>query len=294
MDAQQNLFNLGYDLALVIAARAIATDGDITTTRISIGCDATSRTSTDPSGTLGAEPGLDGHNRFEADTSMTRDDFFFFGDDFTFNGTLFGQLYEAAQQQGGGLFNRDAIAEHRANRWDDSQARNPNFYFGPKAILLYSAASFVYETMPGSSNQPDIETISTWFGAVDNGDGTWSHVPERLPENWVNRETPYTVPLIANQTAYLYGYEPKPFGGNVGAGNFVALNTTFGIIENGTIPSDATVADFACLIYQAATENVPGEVQNEPGLALDALEWIATQINPIFAQYGCPLAFNGE
>lgn len=27
----------------------------------------------------------------------------------------------------------------------------------------------------------DFETIKTFFGAVDNGDGTFSHVPERIP-----------------------------------------------------------------------------------------------------------------
>ena len=292
MDAQQNLYNLDYPLALIIAVRAVALDGDITTGRISIGCDATPRTAVDPTGTLGSEPGLDGHNRFEGDTSLTRDDFFYYGDDFTFNGTLFGTMNEFAQQYGGGLFNREAIAAYRSKRWDDSFATNDNFYFGPKAILLYGAASFIYNAFPGSNHQPDLDTISTFFGAADNGDGTWSHVPERLPANWTNRATPYGVTEIAGEIMYQYFSYPKAFGGNAGAGNFLALNSTFGIITNGTIPSDATQADFICLLYQFLTENVPGEVQNEPGLALDALEWIASQINPIFAGYGCPLVFN--
>ena len=294
MDAQQNLYNLDYPLALIIAVRAIALDGDITTLRLSIGCDATERTSTDPSGTLGREPGLDGHNRFEGDTSLARDDYFFYGDDFTFNSTLYQTMYEYAQQYGGGLFNRETIAAYRASRWDDSFSTNPNFYFGPKAILLYGAASFIYNAFPGSTNQPDLATTSSFFGAVDNGDGTWSHVPERIPAGWKNRETPYGVTEIAGEIAYQYGSYPKPFGGNVGVGNFLALNTTFGIIQNGTIPNDATAADFTCLLYQFLTENVPGEIENEPELALDVLEWIAVQINPVFAQYGCPLVFNPD
>lgn len=48
--------------------------GDPITQKLSIGCDATSRTSVNPVLT-GSEPGLDGHNKFEADTSLTRNDY---------------------------------------------------------------------------------------------------------------------------------------------------------------------------------------------------------------------------
>jgi hypothetical protein len=91
VDAQQNLYNVGYDLATLLAALGLTlTDGDVVTEKLSIGCDATSRTSFNPALT-GSEPGLDGHNKFEADTSLTRDDYFLGdGDNFSFNGTLFG------------------------------------------------------------------------------------------------------------------------------------------------------------------------------------------------------------
>jgi len=36
--------------------------------------------------------------------------------------------------------------------------------------------------------------MTTSFGAEKQDDGTWSHVPERIPENWINRVTPYTLP----------------------------------------------------------------------------------------------------
>jgi len=93
VDAQQNVYNVGYDLATLLAALGLTlTDGDLVTEKLSIGCDATTRTSTSPTLT-GSEPGLDGHNKFEADTSLTRNDFFLDnGDDFTFNGTLFGMV----------------------------------------------------------------------------------------------------------------------------------------------------------------------------------------------------------
>ena len=92
VDAQQNVYNVGYDLAVLLAALGLTlTDGDVVTEKLSIGCDATTRTSVNPTLT-GSEPGLDGHNKFEADTSLTRNDFFLAnGDNFSFS-ELFTQL----------------------------------------------------------------------------------------------------------------------------------------------------------------------------------------------------------
>lgn len=61
LDAQQNLYNVGFDLASALAAIGVALTGDPVTTKMSIGCDATSRTSLIGS-LLGSEGGLDAHN----------------------------------------------------------------------------------------------------------------------------------------------------------------------------------------------------------------------------------------
>lgn len=263
VSAQQNLYNLHFDLATFIAVRAIALDGDVVTTKLSIGCDATERTSIDPTGTLGREPGLNAHNKFEGDTSLTRRDYFLNnGDAFTFQGDMFADMYRVANETSNGLFDRDTIAVYRSQRYDESLAENPNFYFGPKALLLYGAASFVYNVFPvfGPEGDADIDTISTFFGAVPNGSGGYDHVPERIPENWSNRRTAYGLLEIGSEIAYQYGRFPKLFGGNVGTNNFLALNTTFGLIENGTLPNEVTAKDLVCLLYQLAVDNVPGTV----------------------------------
>ena len=66
---------MGYDLAVLLAALGLTlTDGAIVTEKLSIGCDATSHTSVAQLLT-GNEPSLDGHNKFESDTSLTRNDF---------------------------------------------------------------------------------------------------------------------------------------------------------------------------------------------------------------------------
>lgn len=61
VDAQQNLYNVGYDLAVTLATLGVALDGDVVTGKLSLGCDATSRTSATGS-LLGRELGLNGHN----------------------------------------------------------------------------------------------------------------------------------------------------------------------------------------------------------------------------------------
>ena len=97
VDAQQNLYNVGYDLATLLAALGLTlTDGDVVTEKLSIGCDATSRTSFNPTLT-GHEPGLDGHNKFEADTSLTRDDYFLGdGDNYSFSKSLANPLHKTS------------------------------------------------------------------------------------------------------------------------------------------------------------------------------------------------------
>ncbi|KAI7362138.1 Cloroperoxidase, partial [Hortaea werneckii] len=192
VDAQQNVYNVGYDLATLLALLGLTlTDGDVVTKKLSIGCDATSRTSFAPLLT-GSEPGLDGHNKFEADTSLTRNDFFTGdGDNFRFNGTLFGMMNDACD----GNFNRENLGHYRADRWRQSKMENPNFYFGPLSLLLFGAASFLYELMPSGTRgyAPDLETISSFFNAVQQDDGTWvAGEGEKIPDNWTNRVEPYS------------------------------------------------------------------------------------------------------
>lgn len=193
LDAQQNVYNVGYDLANLLALLGLTlTDGDLVTEKLSIGCDATTRTSVNPALT-GSEPGLDGHNKFEADTSLTRNDYFTGGgDNYNFNGTLYGMMHATT----GGNYDRDGLALYRAQRYNQSLAENPNFYFGPLSLLLYGAASFLYELMPSGPNySPDEATISSFFGAQKQSDGSYTfNGNEKIPDNWTNRVAPVRIP----------------------------------------------------------------------------------------------------
>ena len=289
VDAQQNLYNVGYDLATLLAALGLTlTDGDLVTEKLSIGCDATTRTSISPALT-GSEPGLDGHNKFEADTSLTRNDYFLAnGDNFSFNGTLFGMMQNTCK----GNFNRDNLALYRYQRYQQSLRDNPNFYFGPLSLLLFGASSFLYELMPSGTHgyAPDLPTISSFFGAQQNSDGSWSfNNKEQIPANWTNRVKPYTNTDVTTEILAQYLQHPVLFGGATGNGGFDAL-PTFGSIKNGTIPSTISPANTACLLYQLTTQSVPSYLNGVITPTVAALTFITTKLGPQFANLGCPIA----
>jgi hypothetical protein len=123
VDAVQNVYNVGYDLANFLGIVSIfVADGDLATKKVSIGCDATTRTSVNPVLT-GSEPGLDGHNKFEGDVSLTRNDYFLGrGDNFMFNSTLWEMMTESTN----GIADLNGLGEYRYQRYLQSRRDNPN------------------------------------------------------------------------------------------------------------------------------------------------------------------------
>lgn len=157
-----------------------------------------------------------------------------------------------------GNFNRDNLALYRYQRYQryqQSLAGNANFYFGPKSLLVFGVASFLYELFPtlGPDGAPDLPTTESFFGAQGAGDGGYTfNDQERIPSNWLNRKSPYTLNDVTFEIAAQYLEHPVLFGGNVAHGNFDALN--FSTIQNGTL--DTSTDNILCLIYQLVTDDV--------------------------------------
>ncbi|KAK4500726.1 hypothetical protein PRZ48_008916 [Zasmidium cellare] len=273
VDAQQNVYNVGYDLANLLAFLGLQADGDLVTTKLSIGCEATTRTSINPALT-GSQPGLAGHNKFEADTSLTRNDFFTGkGDNFKFNRTLFDMMSATT----GGLHNVENLAIYRGERWDQSVQENPNFFFGPLSLLLFGAASFLYELFPSGPNYiPDQATMNSFF------------IEERLPNNWINRIEPYSNRLVTQEILKMYLLNPRPFGGNVGDNTFAPLDWR-DLISNGTIKKDIQPAAVSCLLYQLATQSVPSTLNGVVTPTVEAISFFLTRVAPQFDNLGCPI-----
>ncbi|KAF2847959.1 Cloroperoxidase [Plenodomus tracheiphilus IPT5] len=292
VDAQQNVYNVGYDLAVLLAVLGIQAGGDVVTGKLSIGCDATSRTALLP--LLGNQPGLNTHNKFEADTSLTRNDYFLAnGDNYSFNGTLFQSMKSVADRVSGGKFDLNALAAYRSQRYDESVQTNDNFFFGPLSLLLYGAASFLYELFPsyGPQGVPDLATMKSFFGAVEDSSapGGWRHVGEKIPSNWFNRRAPYTNTDVTLQILAMYVQYPKIFGGNVGKNNFDALPGTVGIIADGKLPTTATAGNLLCLLYQLGTGPVPASLSTVTDITGGLLNFGVAKLNPVFRNAGCAL-----
>lgn len=156
-------------------------------------------------------------------------------------------------------------------------------------MLLFGAASFLYELMPsGPDYIPDKATISSFFGAQDNGDGTYSfNNQEKIPANWTNRVEPYDLMKVGREILAMYLLKPVPFGGNTAAGTFDVIN--FGSIQNGTISPGVDPKVGACLLYQLLTERVPSYLNAVVTPSVDALSFVATKLSGTdFANLGCP------
>lgn len=237
------------------------------------------------------------HTSSSREIVLTRADYFF-GDNHSFNGTLFAEMKATADKVSGGLYDFKSIAAYRSQRYDESSRENPNFYFGPLSLLLYGAASFLYELFPsfGDKGTPDLATMKSFFGAVEdaNAPGGWAHIPERIPENWFSRVAPYTGNDVGAEIFKMYFAYPKLFGGNVGAGNLLGLQTPFGIIQDGKIPDTATAADFTCLLYQLSTGNVPSMIGTVTDITQASLDFALTKLSPAFKNAGCPIPISGH
>ena len=173
------------------------------------------------------------------------------------------------------VFDRDGLSLYRFQRYQQSLAENENFYYGPKSLLLYGAASFLYELFPslGPEGVPDLPTISSFF------------VDQKIPDDWLNRRTPYTIPDVSNEISAQYQAHPVLFGGNTAPGHFDTLS--YGPISNGTFAAEPD--NVLCLLYQFATENVPSSLSNVLELPLEVVEFATSKLNPIFKNFGCPL-----
>lgn len=292
VDACQNVFNMGWDLSVVITMVALVLgDGDLVSRKFSIGCDATDRTAAVPL-IAGSQPGLNGHNNFEADASMGRNDFFLAeGDNFSLNGTKFGRMVEVTD----GEFSVAGLSKYREECWHRSQSENPNFFFGPAGLLLYGDAAFLPKLMASGSRdyKIDTETVATFFGAYQKEDGSWEYGHnETIPENFINREEAYNLVDEVHAILEMYLQRPVLFGGNTAEGHFNGID--FGAIKDGKIDADVSVDDALCLIYQLLTSPMPGLLNGVTKPLTGALDFITSTVSDTLTNLGCPAPLNAN
>jgi hypothetical protein len=113
VDMAQNVFNWGYDLAVFVATFGIVMDGNPLTSQLSIGCQG---------GSAVANTGLNAHNKFETDSSMTRNDFYTSatGDAYSVNATLFNYMNDFCQSD----FTLQCMGPYMGARYNQSKSTN--------------------------------------------------------------------------------------------------------------------------------------------------------------------------
>lgn len=175
----------------------------------------------------------------------------------------------------GGLHNRENLAVYRGERWDQSVVENANFFFGPLSLLLFGAASFLYELMPSGPNYiPDQATMNSFF------------IDERLPANWINRVAPYSNRLVTQEILAMYLLNPRPFGGNTADGSYNTIN--WQSIKNGELKLGIEAPETLCLIYQIATQVQPSTLNGIVTPTVEALSFFLSRVQPEFDNLGCP------
>lgn len=194
-----------------------------------------------------------------------------------------------------GNFDLNNLGLYRYQRYQQSLHDNPNFFFGPLGVFTHGAASFVYELFPsGTENYtPNQRNTEIFFGAQKQSDGSYKHVPERIPANWTTRVKPYSLPDVGEQIFRMYSAYPVPFGGNAGG---VFIGTNFPpFITNGTFGNGKPTHpnDFSCLLYQFLTGQIPSSLNGVITPGVNGLSKLLSAIGGTqFENLGCPFPLN--
>ncbi|KAG9313426.1 heme-thiolate peroxidase [Chiua virens] len=204
--AVQEGFNMGWSLAAFVTYGAFVVDGNHLTNLMSIGTNTTAEDE--------LTPGLNIHGNFEGDASTTRGDFYF-GNNYSFNETLFDQLVDAANLVGDGYITVDSAALQKYQRINNSMETNPTFSFDtPRFLTAYAEttfplAFFVSEQTVNTTLNVTLENARSFFQ------------DHKYPDGFYRRQGPYDfneVNVMFNKIFSLIGVLP---GHNEGVGNYV-------------------------------------------------------------------------
>jgi len=249
VNAVQEGFNMGNDLAVFVTYAALLVDGNPITNLLSIG-GKTPLTGIDP-----PKPaivgGLDTHAVFEGDTSMTRGDAFF-GDNHSFNETLFDQFISFSNKFGDGEYNLTAAAELRAQRIQQSIKTNPQFSFlSPRYFTAFAESIFpLVFFVDGRASNLSVP--------ITNARGFFQNM--EMPQDFFRANQSFGIDAIGQGIGIIFQAHPIQPGANQGINNYV-LN-----------PASANLSEFCLLYTNFVNETVRSLYPAPTGVLLDALK----------------------
>lgn len=267
LDATARGFNMGTDLATVLAVFSVLANGDLATESFYLGAGP---------GNVG---GLNRHSTAEADISPNREDYYNgCGDNHHLSSYRFKQNVALAKA-GSGKFDMQVMAQQYALNADFSKKNNPFLYAFPFPQIVSVAAfsfypSFFSNGTFGAGGVPNYESVSSIIGAqLDKTTGEFKYVPEKWPENWYRRSYPYgAVQALTDGFTQIY------------PSNIVVP----GVAQLGT--ANFNVTNVLCDVFQGIRSITPLIIAGTEKDAATAISWALGKLDPVLGigALGCP------
>jgi hypothetical protein len=176
-------------------------------------------------------------------------------------------------------FSMNVMASHYARSATFSKENNPYLYYFPFPQIVSLGAFAFYPNFfsngtYGAGGVANYKSIMSIIGAeYDQSTGEFKYVPERWPENWYRRATPYgAVQTLTDGFLQIY---PRniivPGAAQVGTPNF-------------------SVQTLLCDIYQGINSITPLILGGTEENVAKGVSWALSVLNPFFSQtaLGCP------
>jgi hypothetical protein len=268
LDATSRGFNMGTDLATVLATFAVLANGDIDTQSFYLGA-----------GKNGIG-GLNRHSTVEADVSPNREDYYNgCGDNHHLSSRLVKQMVGFINQDPKKEVSMDVMAKQYGQSAGFSKNNNPYLYYFPFPQIVSLGAFAFYPNFFSNGTYlaggvPNTKSIFSIIGAqYDDATGEFKYVPERWPDNWYRRATPYgAVQALTDAFVNIY---PRniivPGASQLGTGNL----------------SPQTIL---CDIYQGVNSITPLQLGGTVESVAKAVSWATSVLDPVLGgtALGCP------
>ncbi|KAF9445364.1 aromatic peroxygenase precursor [Macrolepiota fuliginosa MF-IS2] len=221
-------------------------DGNLITNLMSLGGPTPKTGPAPPAPALAG--GLDTHVVFEGDASMTRADAYW-GDNHSFNQTLYDELASFMDKYGGGRYNWTVANEFRWQRIQDSMATNPEFsLMQPRYFTVYLETTFPILFF--------VDGRTTENRTLSKEDALSFFKTNKFPEDWYRTGVPSSFDGIFDVAA---AHPIKP-GKNVNGVNTYEVD-----------PTQPDLSQFCGIYADFVNRIVTGLYPNPTGELLEAL-----------------------
>ncbi|KAH7040825.1 Chloroperoxidase [Microdochium trichocladiopsis] len=300
--AINQVFGMGLDLGFLLATIGVVFTGNPLSLNpgFSIG-DSSSASQNllgNLFGLLGKPRGLSGsHNIIEADSSNTRNDLYLTGDASSLDMDVFRGFVDMLPE--GSNLDIDAMAQRAENRFHESIASNPNFYYGPitGSMLRNAACAFTTRFFSNhSAENPggflDKKIAQSFLGVTEqNGVMTYQRGWERIPENWYRRPVDYSVLEMNLDLVGMMVKHPAiaSIGGNMGKVNsFAAVDLSD--ISGGLLNTAMLLEDnnLLCFVFELVKTLAPNSLSSVFKLIDLPLQVLTSAINLRLLDLACP------